>query len=245
MFLAAAVCITVTPVRGDEAQAMAILDKAIKALGGQEKLSKAQAATWKAKGKITLEGTDNEVSTQATVQGLDHFHSVYEGEFGGSKVQGESVVSGEKGWRRFGGQIIEMDPGQVKDEKRTISLMVISTTLLPLQKKDFKVETASDETIAGKPAAAIKVTGPDGNDFMLYFDKERGLPVRLVAKVAGWMGEEYTQETTLSDYKDFGGIQKATRLNIKRNGEDFVESQITEFNVLDKVPADTFAEPKY
>ncbi len=79
---------------------------------------------------------------------------------------------------------------------------------------------------------------------MLYFDKESGLPVRLVAKVTGWMGEEYTQETTLSDYKDFGGIQKATRLKIKRDGEDFVDSQITEFKVLDKVPADSFTEPK-
>ena len=37
----------------------------------------------------------------------------------------------------------------------------------------------------GKPAAALKVTGPDGKDFTLYFDKESGLPVRMVAKVIG------------------------------------------------------------
>ncbi|MGO9599896.1 MAG: hypothetical protein ACLP7Q_18050 [Isosphaeraceae bacterium] len=244
LFLAATVSLAAMPVRGDEAQAKAILDKAIKALGGQEKLSKAEAATWKAKAKITIEGNDSEVSTEATVQGLDHFHSVFEGDLGGNKVKGESVLSGEKGWRKVGGQILEMEPEQIKNEKRMVSLMVIPATILPLQKKEFKVETAVDETVAGKPAAALKVTGFDGKDFMLYFDKESGLPVRLVAKVTGWMGEEYTQETTLSDYKDFGGIQKATRLKIKRDGEDFVDSQITEFKVLDKVPADSFTEPK-
>ena len=80
---------------------------------------------------------------------------------------------------------------------------------------------------------------------MLSFDKESGLPVRLVAKVAGWTGEEYTQETSFSDYNDFGGIRKATKLKIRRDGEDFVDSQIIEFKVLDKAPAASFAEPKW
>ena len=31
---------------------------------------------------------------------------------------------------------------------------------------------------------------------------------------------------------------------MKRDGEDFVEQEITEFKVLDKVPAEKFAEPK-
>ena len=76
----------------------------------QEKLSKAEAATWKAKAKITIEGNDSEVITEATVQGLDHFHSVFEGDLGGNKVKGESVLSGEKGWRKVGGQILELEP---------------------------------------------------------------------------------------------------------------------------------------
>jgi hypothetical protein len=86
--------------------------------------------------------------------------------------------------------------------------------------------------------------GPDGKDFTLYFDKESGLPVRLVAKVIGWRGEEYVQDSTFSDYKDFGGFKKAAKTSIKRDGEDFLEAEITDFKVLDKVPADTFAEPK-
>ena len=45
-----------------------------------------------------------------------------------------------------------------------------------------------------KPAVGIKVTGPDSKDFTLYFDKESGLPVKLVAKVIGFRGDEYTRD---------------------------------------------------
>ena len=137
-----------------------------------------------------------------------------------------------------------MEPDAVKNEKQMVYLMVVPATIVPLKSKSFKVESATDEKINDKPAATLKVTGPDGKDFTLSFDKETGLPVRLVAKVTGWRGEEYVQEVQYNDYKDFGGIKKPTKVTIKRDGEPFVSEEITEFKVLDKVPADTFAEPK-
>jgi hypothetical protein len=242
--LAAAVSLMGTPSRAGEAQVNQVLDKAIKALGGEEKLSKATALIWKSKGKITIEGNQNEFSTEATVQGLDHYRPVFDGEFNGNKVKGHAVLNGEKGWRKFGDQSMDLDPDAVKNEKRTVYLMVVPATIVPLKSKGFKVESATDETVKGKPAAVLKVTGPDGKDFTLYFDKASGLPVRLVAKVIGFNGDEFNQESTFSDYKDFGGIKKASKTSIKHDGEDFLEAEVTEFKVLDKVPADTFAEPK-
>jgi hypothetical protein len=70
------------------------------------------------------------------------------------------------------------------------------------------------------------------------------VPVKQVAKVMGFQGQEHTQETTFADYKDFGGIKKAAKVEIKRDGEKFQEMDITEFKVLDKVDPETFAEPK-
>ena len=114
---------------------------------------------------------------------------------------------------------------------------------MALKGKDFKVESAPETKVGDKPAAGIKVTGPDGKDFTLYFDKESGLPVRTVAKVLGFMGEEFTQETNFTDYKEMAGIKKATKIEAKRDGDAFLSQEILEFKVVDKVPADTFAEP--
>jgi hypothetical protein len=232
-------------VRADEQQAKAILDKAIQALGGEPKLAKAaEAATWKAKGKISLGGNESEFTGQSTIKGLDHYRSEFEGDFGGNQVKGVTVLAGDKGWRKFGDQNMEMDADAVANEKRSIYLQVIPATIVPLKAKGFKLETAGEEKVADKPALILKVTAPDGKDFKLSFDKQSGLPVKLVAVVAGFMGDEFTQETTMADYKDFDGIKKATKVESKRDGERFVEVEILEFKTLEKVEASTFAEPK-
>jgi hypothetical protein len=228
----------------DTKDATPILDKAIQALGGEEKLGKIKAVSWKTKGTITIQGSDNPFTGQTTVQGLEHSRQEFEGEFGGRTFKGVTVVAGEKGWRDFAGQRSELDKESLGNEKRTAYLTMVPITIVPLKSQGFKVEALAEESVGGKPAVGIKVTPADGKTFNLYFDKESGLPVRLVAKVAGFMGDEFTQETTFSDYQDMGGIKKATKIQAKRDGEKFIETQITEFKVLDTVDAKTFAEPQ-
>src|SRR5262249_2315220 len=148
----------------------------------------------------------------------------FEGEFNGNTVKGVSVLAGDKGWRNFGDNHAEMDKDAIANEKRSAYLTLIPTTIVPLKGKDFKVETVTaEEKVADQPAVGVKVTAPDGKTFNLYFDKESGLPVRLVAKVIGFMGDEFTQETTFSDYKDMAGIKKATKVISKRDGEKFID----------------------
>lgn len=103
---------------------------------------------------------------------------------------------------------------------------------------------AGEEKIDGKPALGIKATGPDGKVFSIYFAKESGLPVKQVGKVVGFGGNEFTQETTFGAYKDLDGIKKATKIESKRDGEKFVELEVSEFKVLKQVDPKTFAEPK-
>jgi len=244
LLAAALASVPVQSASADEAEAKATLDKAIKALGGDEKLGKAEAISWKAKGKITFGENENPFSSQTTIKGLDRYRGEFDGEFNGNPFKGVTVLDSSKGWRKFGDNVMEMDDDAVANEKRTLYLQVVPVTLVALKGKGFKVDSAKGEDVGGKPAAALKATGPDGKDFTLYFDKESGLPVKLVAKVLGFMGEEFTQETTFADYKDFGGIKKATKVEAKRDGQKFLDQEITEFKALDKVDPNTFAEPQ-
>jgi hypothetical protein len=221
-----------------------ILDKAIQALGGKEKLAKATRATWKAKGKISFGGNDNEFTSQTTVDAPGHFRSEFEGEFGGNTIKGVTVLAGDKGWRKIGDNAMEMDKDAVANEKRNVYLQLIPATILPLKGKGFKVAAAGEEKVAGKPAVVVKVTPPDGKEFRLSFDKKTGLPVKVTGKVVGFMGEEFTLETTYHDYKDFQGVKKATHSVSKRDGEPLIDQRITEFRVLDRVDPKTFAEPQ-
>lgn len=229
--------------RADDKDPKAILDKAIKAVGGEEKLRKAEAISWKTKGTITFNGNEMEVKTHATARGLDHYRRESEIDANGEPRTFMIVLSGDKGWRKFGDEPQALEDDGLANQKRSAYLEILPVTLVALKGKDFKLESAAEETVDGKPAAGIKVTGPDQKDFTLYFDKESGLPVKLVAQVAGFQGGEHKQETTYKDYKDFDGIKKATKVESKRDGEDFAKSEVTEFKVLDKVDDKAFSEP--
>jgi hypothetical protein len=233
----------VNPSRADEQEAKAVLDKAIKAIGGEEVLDKAKVITWKIKGSITFGDNDNEFTGQTTAQGLDRSRAEFEGDFNGNTVKGVTVLDGDKGWRKFGDDTMELDDDQVAREKRTLYLQMVPVLLVPLKGPGFKVESAAEEKVGDRPASVLKVTGPDGKDFTISFDKESGLPVKTVATVPGFQGEDFTQESTFADYKDFGGIKKATKLESKRDGERFLEAEVEEFKVLEKVEPETFTEP--
>jgi hypothetical protein len=239
------VCALGSPARAEgDKDANAIIDKAVKALGGEEKLKAVKAATWNTKGTITFGGADNAITTKVTVEGLDHFRQEFEGEFMGNKLMGVTVLNGDKGWRDINGNKMALEGDDLANTKRMAYLQAAVLTILPLKGKGFKVKAGGEEKVNDKPALVLKVTGPDGKDFTLYFDKESGLPVRQVAKVLGFDGNEFTQETTFSNFKEVGGIKRPGKVVSKRDGEKFVDSEVTEFKVLDKVDAKTFAEPK-
>ncbi|MHB1558290.1 MAG: hypothetical protein ACYC61_12590 [Isosphaeraceae bacterium] len=229
--------------RADDKDPQAILDKAIKAVGGEEKLKKVEAFLLKTKGTINFGGNESEYKGTLTARGLDHMRRESEMEFNGEPRTFLMIVAGDKGWMKFGDEPREMEDEALANWKRRDYLEVLPVTLVAIKGKGFKLEAAGEEKVDGKPAAGVKVTAPDGKDFTMYFDKESGLPVKQVAKVAGFQGDENTQETTFKDYKDFGGIKKATRVETTRDGEPFIKTEVTEFKVLEKVDPKTFEEP--
>jgi hypothetical protein len=228
------------PARADDQAAKSILDKAITALGGEEKLGKAKAFTLKSKGTLKFDDLDRAFNRQVTVQGLDHFRS----ELDIANFHGLVVLAGDKGWRTGGGNLTELAGDALANEKRSVYLLVVPVTLLQLKGSGFRYGPGGEEKVGENPAVILKVTGPDGKDFALYFDKKSGLPVKLIAKVIGFSGQENELETTFGDYRELDGIKKATKIEVKRNGAPFQSMEVIEFKVLDKVDPQTFAEPK-
>jgi hypothetical protein len=231
--------------RAEDGKVNSILDKAIKALGGEAKLSKLVAYSTKAKGTITFGGNENHLTSESTVAGLDRFRQEFEVESQGNQFKGVVVLNGDKAWRKQGGNnTAELDADGVVNEKRSVYLQVIPGTILPLKTKAFQVETADDETVTGIPAAVLKVTGPEGKTFTLAFDKQSGLPVKVEAKVFGIQGAEVTQETMYSVYTDFDGIKRPTKIETKRNGEPFGNIEVLEFKAIEKADPKVFDKPE-
>ena len=234
-------CISFGAARAQDAAATAILDRAIKAIGGEEKLSKVSAFSWTMSGVTAkANGRPTEMSAVVTFDGL-------------KRVRRESldiqsalrltVLDGDKGWYLYRRGISPMNADAVAKEKRNIYLQVIPSLLVPLKSNGFKYAAAGDEEIDGKPASILNVTGPDGKEFMLYFDKASGLPVKEVSRSIAHDGQEQIETATFTRYKDFGGIKKATAIEFRGGPQTVSYIEITDFKVLDQVNSDLFAGP--
>jgi hypothetical protein len=232
------------PARADEQEAKSVVDRAIKAMGGEEKLSGVKAFSAKGKGTIALDGTDIEFTFEMKAQGIEKYRSAYEGEVGGNKFAGMTVLDGDKGWKKVEQEVEKLAGEKLATEKRNAYLDIVPILLVPLKGKGFKLDSAADEKVGDKPAYVVRVTGPEGKDFTLFFDKGNGLPVKMVGEVADDRDEVDLQETTFEDYKEFEGIKVSTRSHIKRGGKRYIEVEVTEFKTLGEAEPGTFAEPK-
>ncbi len=141
--------------RAGDSDAKSILDKAITAVGGAEKLTKIDAFSVKTKGTVIFNGNENDTTNDVTYKGLDH----YRREFGNDQFHGVIVLDGDKGWRKFGDNSSTIEGDGVANEKRNIYLSVIPITLVPVKGSGFKIEAAGEEKIGDRPAFILKVDG--------------------------------------------------------------------------------------
>ena len=227
-----------------DAEPQEVVAKAIKALGGEDNLKKAAALAWKTTGMVTFGDSDFAFSSEVKLQGRHQYYATFSGDFNGNRIDGVTVVNGDQAWRKFGTNLLKLEAAELANEKRSIYLLIVPMLVLPLRDKDVQLELIGEQKFGEKTGVTLKVTGPDKKSFQLSFDKETGLPMRLLATTVGFDGQEFEQETTFGKYQDFHGIQRATKIRNKRDGKTFSTQDITEFVVQEQHPAETFAEPK-
>lgn len=230
------------PVRADEADARKLIEKAVKAHGGQDAIDKLPAVASTFKG--TFHGMGDGIPITGTVSTHDTKQRVeLEVEAGGMKIPIVIVVAGDKGWNKLAKDVNEMDKDQLAEANEQAHAAWVAT-LAPLKGKEFKFETIGELKIEGKETVGVKVSSKGHRDVDLYFDKKSGLLVKTETRVKDDMsGQEVSEESFLTDYKAVQGVQHAMKFTVKRNGKLFLEGETTEVTLSDKFPAETFAKP--
>jgi hypothetical protein len=214
-----------------------IIDKAIKAAGGEEKLAKFKAHTWSAKGTYYGAGDGMPYTAEYAVQFPDKIRVEIKNVF-------TLVLNGDKGWMKMGDDSNEMDAEQLAEQKEVHHAGYV-TTLLPLKGKGYALAPLGDVKIAGRPAVGIKVSSKNHRDVNLYFDKETNLLVKgeWTVKAMEEGGKEVAQETLYSDYKDVDGAKVPMKVALNRDGKKYVESENSDVKVAEKLDDSLFGKP--
>jgi len=231
-------------------EAKAILEKAIKAQGGEAKLAKLKTARIKVKGKgdFPMVGEQDFV-IEDIWQAPDRYLSTIEMHIGGQDVTIKQCLNGKEGWTSVNDMVIDMpkkDFAEFKEQAYAESLERLGF----LKDDSFKVDVLKEIKVNDKPAVGVVVMSKGHRDVKLYFDKDSGLLVKREHDVMneGDKDEEgklVNQQVFFSDYKEKDGLKVAHKLVANRGGKKFIEAEVTDIELPDKKWEDSvFAKPE-
>src|SRR5206468_2395540 len=153
-------------------EARALLDKAIKANGGEEALRKYKAGQFKGKGTLEIAG-GLAITQEATYLLPDKFKEVVDFEINGQKINVVSVFDGTKFSLKINGQEMKIDD-KILSELKELSHLIQVSRLVVLKDKAYELTPLGEAKVEGKAALGLRVVRQGYKDISLYFDKESG-----------------------------------------------------------------------
>jgi outer membrane lipoprotein-sorting protein len=227
--------------------AKAVVDKAIKAMGGQEKLAKATATTLKCKATVSDDGKkEGEFSGTWSIQLPDKFRAELELNHDGRTETVTLVFNGDKAWAREVNQnkTEEAPADAMAVIKADFGAMHLAHSLVPLTGKEYKLSVLGDAKVDSRPAIGIKVERKDLPDLDLFFDKETHLPVKAETRVKERANtDEKLHSFYFQDYKEADGMKHFTKLILHRDDKEAMVMELSEVKRQEKLEATLFDKP--
>jgi len=222
-------------------EARAVVDKALKAVGGEAKLAKFKAGTWKAKMTASEGGNDLAITTDGSWQGLNQYHIDAEATRDGRTYAVTFIINGDKGWAKRK-EAVDEAKEELPMVKNGLYAMRAPHLLAEFKGKDFKLSYLGEMKVNDKAAVGVSVAHKDWKDISVYFDKEDGLPVKCEIRQTDPQGKEITAEFFYSDYKEMDGMKHPTKVLIRFDGKE-ATMEFSEIKAKDKVEDSEFAKP--
>jgi hypothetical protein len=227
----------------DQAEIKPIINKALKAMGGEAKVAKLKAGNWK--GKITGQenGQQFTVSYEGSLQGWNQYRIDTEAQVGGASMKALFVINADNGWKKENQAVEDAPEGIVPFIKDVFYSMRIAHALPELNDSAFKVSHLGEMKIGDRPAVGLQISHKDHKDVSLFLDKETGLPIKSEIRVTvPKEGKEVLLENFFSDYKEFDGLKHYTKISIKGDNKEYT-MELSDIKPVEKQEDSLFAKP--
>lgn len=222
----------------------ALVEKAIKATGGEEKLKKLEGATLKARGSVHAENMEIPFTVEGSAKALDRWRLDFDANVNGTVLKIMLVFNSDKVWAKVNEQTSPGPEELVTALKTDTYALRLAHTLLPLKAADCKLSPMGEIQIGGKPAVGLKAVVKDRPEVNVYFDKETGLLARIDLQVRDTPGmPEVTHEVLFLEPKEMGGLKHFSKLVLNREGKKVLEVELTEVTGDDKLDGNLFEKP--
>lgn len=214
-----------------------VIDQAIQAAGGAEKLSRLTGQTWRAKMKIHEDGKVRTVDARYAVQWPDKLRSDVVGSY-------TMVRNGDEGWLSQGKTLQDLTTDQLLFLKEDMHVNWLRT-LAPLRGKGIRYQSVPPVEVDGRETLGVRVSSGGHRDVVFLFDKETHDVVKTETKSRG-LGEEgelANIESFYSKFEKVAGTRVPTRVRIVRDGELFMEIEISDIQRSETLDPKLFSRP--
>jgi hypothetical protein len=223
--------------------AKAIIVKAIKAHGGEEALAKLQAGQARNKGKIDIPGVGEvEISQEVSYMLPDKFKESVEMQIAGQKITVVTLASGDTISIEANGMAVPISDAIKAALKDAAGLMKVGRLVPLVREKGYELSLIGEAKVEGKDTVGVRVSKKDAKDVNLYFDKQTFLLAKLEHRTSDAMtGNELTEERIIEEYqKTADGIPVPKKVLVKRDGKKFMEAEVQEVKLLEKLDDNEF-----
>ncbi len=246
LLVVALVLTAAMPVHAQDDGSAAIIDKALKAIGGADKAAGLKATTARAKGSVNFMDLEITFTLEAFSQEPSKTKSIVNITVMDQRIEIVKTIDGDKGWESTNGDLKDLaddDIKQYKDEKYIESV----TNLFGLKTdKAFKFSPLGETKVGDTACVGVQVTKKDKRDVNLYFDKKTNLLIKAEYRGPHLLTkEEVTMEKFYSDYKELvPGLKTASKVVINVDGAKFMEMEMLEIRTVERHDDSIFARPK-
>jgi len=236
----------------DQGKGRAILEKAIKALGGEERIGGLTLFTMKSRTKTTVStAAVTETTEEISMQFPSRARIVTERNVRGNKSVTTRVMDGESGWQIVAGRALNLPRTSLQQMRESLLAELSVRELLGLLKdNNCKLVPLGETRVDEKPAVGLKVSRMGVPDLKLYFETKSGLLLKreTVNRLGGTPrpgipGREYTTMMLFEDYQDTAGVKLPFKTSTFRDGRKISETELLEFKAVDKFDDKTFTKP--
>lgn len=229
--------------RGDDSTPEGIVDRAIRAHGGEERLAGLTGCVMRSRTAFT-DGVTSD--SEVTVQLPGRYRSSSTLSSGVKSRASVMVIDGDQGWSKTGDLTLPYPAAFLGSFKKNSLPYTGPRDILRLrarQKNPACHFTATGETsVGGRPAVGLLMKLDGGSQQTWYFAKDTGLLLKEETRTASFEGEDTVTATLYEDYQDFDGFPLARKATSERDGKTYSTRELIDFKVATPDPG-AFAKP--
>jgi hypothetical protein len=231
------------PAQTDEARA--IIERAVQAHGGEERLAQNRAEKVRMRGTLYVPRGAYPFDAEVTAQLPAQMKTVMEirDREGHTRTLVHLVNAGRMTTFVDGKREPKTDPAALQDMAAALQLQRAYRLVPLLRDRSFELAPLGEIKVNDRPALGVRVTSRGKPELRLFFDKELGLLVKTETLLDDGAGKQVRHEQYVGDYKDVEGWKRFFKMAAYKAGKKIMEAEVVSVKYLDRIDNSEFTKP--